>query len=115
MTEYNSWCYSKQYNDENSFQQKRYRFFNKEVGEKRYRELSKLVNLIIKFDSNKTLQENYNAITQEQWSNMLAIPEATDFKEGFEYISGCKIELFSLSGKEVTVTLDGKTYTAVIK
>ena len=95
MTEYNLFCYSKEYNDKNSFQQKRYRAFNKEVGENRYREIKREVEGVLggfrlELDKN-SWQDEWKKVTQEQWQKLLAIPEAKDFKEGFEYISGCGI------------------------
>jgi len=97
MTEYNIFCYSKEYNDKNSFQQKRYRAFNKEVGEKRYNEILKEVRIILK-DLKLNLKDNswsdeWKKVTKDQWKQLLAILEAKDFKEGFEYISGVKIDL----------------------
>ena len=97
MSEHNLFCYSENYNDENSFQQKRYRAFNKEVGEKIYYEIKKLVNNILK-DFNPNLKDNtwsdeWAKITPSQWKELLSIPEAKDFKEGFEYISDCKIDI----------------------
>lgn len=97
MTEYNIFCYSKKYNDENSFQQKRYRAFNKEVGEERYNEIKKQVNEILE-DFKPQLNENswsdeWQKVTVEQWQQLLAIPEAKDFKEGFEFVAGIEIDL----------------------
>jgi hypothetical protein len=90
-------CYSENYNDENSFQQKRYRAFNKEVGETRYNEIVKEVKEILKdlkLELNKnTWSDEWKKVTQEQWKQLLEIPEAKDFKKGFEYISGVKIDL----------------------
>jgi len=37
------------------------------------------------------LKDFWKSVTQDQWQKLLAIPEAKDFKEGFEYISGVKI------------------------
>ena len=91
MTEYNIFCYSEQYNDENSFQQKRHRAFNKEVGEARYNEIKKEV-LKILGEQRIKLDEFWKQVTQEQWKQLLEIPEAKDFKEGFEFISGKKIK-----------------------
>jgi len=115
MTEYNLFCYSKYSNDDNSFQQKRYRVFNQEVGKERYyRILKKVKEILPKKDL--PFSDYWEQVTQEQWNQLLAIPEAKDFKEGFEYISGCKIkDKISLSGKEVSVTLDGETYKAIIQ
>ena len=97
MTEYNLFCYSEKFNDENSFQQKRYRAFNKEVGENRYKEILKEVREILK-DFEPNLKDNswtdeWKKVSQAQWKQLLAIPEAKDFKAGFEYISGVKIDL----------------------
>lgn len=92
MTEYNLFCYSKEYDDSNSFQQKRYRAFNKEVGKERYEAILKLVNGIIP-QKQLSFNDSFKEITKTQWNKLLAIPEAVDFKDGFEYISGVKIEV----------------------
>jgi len=115
MSEYNIFCYSTSYNNEESFQQKRYRAFNKEVGEKRYNEILDILNKILP-KKDLLLSDFWKQVTIEQWNQLLAIPEAKDFKEGFEYISGVKLPVdeINLSGKEVTVTIDNKTYKAVI-
>ena len=107
MTEHNLFCYSEKYNDENSFQQKRYRAFNKEVGEERYYEILKEVKDILK-DLKLELKDNswsdeWKKVTQEQWKQLLAIPEAKDFN--FEYISGIKID----EEDTVEITVEGKT------
>ena len=97
MTEYNIFCFSKEYNDENSFQQKIYRAFNKEVGETRYYEILTKVKGILtdfKLELNKeTWSAGWEKVTPEQWKQLLAIPEAKDFKDGFEFISGVKINV----------------------
>ena len=90
MTECNLFCYSKQYNDKNSFQQGRWRAFNKYVGETRYREILKEVKEILGKPKMK-LSAFWKQVTAEQWQRLLAIPEASDFRDGFEYISGVKI------------------------
>ena len=103
MTEHNIFCYSRNYNDEYSFQQKRYRAFNKEVGEDRYYKIKGEVADIL--DSpNLQLTDFWKQVTQEQWNKLLSIPEAKDFKEGFEYISGVKID-----DDMVTITVEGKS------
>ena len=97
MTEYNLFCYSKNYNDNDSFQQERYRAFNKIVGEKRYLELINLIKGILQdFKpelNNNSWSDEWGKVTPEQWRKLLEIPEAKDFKEGFEYISGIKINV----------------------
>ena len=116
MTEYNLFCYSTNYNDNNSFQQKRYRVFNKEVGEKRYEEILKTIKSILP-PQNISLDSYWKSITQKQWQQLLNIPEGADFKEGFEYISSCKIEeqMPNLSGSYVEVIVNGKSYKAIIQ
>ena len=81
MTEYNIFCYSKICNNDKWFQQKRYRAFNKEVGEKRYKEIVKEVSTILGSPKMK-LSDFWKQVTQEQWIQLLDIPEAKDFKEG---------------------------------
>ena len=95
MTEYNLFCYSENYNDENSFQQKRYRAFNKEVGEERYYEIKELIKNDILKDLKLELNENtwkdeWKKVTPEQWSRILAIPEAD--KKVIEAIVGFEID-----------------------
>jgi hypothetical protein len=102
MTEYNIFCYSEKYDDNNSFQQKRYRAFNKDVGERRYNEIKILINKILSKDIK--LEDLWNTVTTKQWQELLSIPEAKDFKEGFEFISGVKIDL----GDKVKVVCEGK-------
>ena len=92
MTEYNLFCYSEQYNDANSFQQERYRAFNQVVGKVRYYELLELVKTILGDTlKGKTYYDGWKAVTSDQWQALLAIPEAVDFRAGFEFISGVKI------------------------
>jgi len=90
MSEYQIFCYSKVFNDENSFQQKRYRAFNKEVGKGRYNEIKSEVEKILGMPF-KQLLDFWKDVTFEQWSKLLAILEAKDFKEGFEYIANVEI------------------------
>jgi len=104
MTEQNIFCFSEQYDNDNSFQQKRYRAFNKEVGKSRYFEIRDILMNIL--DVPKMILQNFwEQVTQDQWRQLLEIPEAKDFKSGFEYISGQKINLED----EVDVTVEGKT------
>ena len=105
MTECNLWCYSKEFNDSNSFQQKRYRAFNKEVGKERYEAILKLVNEIIP-QKQESFNNGFKDVTQTQWNKLLSIPEASDFKEGFEYISGCKIEVVNSKKNELMQKAD---------
>ena len=94
MTEYNIFCYSEKINDENSFQQKRYRAFNKEVGKKRYEEILKEVRNIFKdFKLNlksKTWNKAWQDCPVEVLNKLKDIPEYN--KECVEYITGRKID-----------------------
>ena len=96
MTEHNIFCWAEEYNDENSFQQKRYRAFNKEVGEKRYWEIADIIkndifkNLKLEFNKNNWSDE-WKKVSKEQWRRILEIPEAD--KEIIENIIGFKLDL----------------------
>jgi hypothetical protein len=117
MTEYNIFCYAEDYNDENSFQQDRYRAFNKVVGRKRYYEIMKLINEILKdlkleLEESKwedewkkvtdkqdlklelntnSWSEEWKKVTNEQWRKILEIPEAD--KKVIENIIGFELDL----------------------
>jgi hypothetical protein len=92
MTEFNLFCYSKKYNDDDSFQQDRYRAFNQVVGQDRYYEISDLVRDILGDTlKGKTYHDGWKDVTSDQWQKLLAIPEAVDFRSGYEFISGVKI------------------------
>jgi hypothetical protein len=107
MTEHNIFCYAKNHNDDDSFQQKRYRVFNVIVDKERYYEIKESIKEIIPNTKNLKLSDFWKSITPEQWNKLLAIPEAKDFKEGFEYISGIKIETI----KEKTYTIGDVEYS----
>jgi hypothetical protein len=111
MTEHNIFCYSRyKVIGEEAYQQERWRAFNKEVGMDRYKEIKMTVHAILQNDNSEildifwdkeTVDVNYKnvksssfweSITPKQWAELLAIPEAVDFKEGFEYISGVYIK-----------------------
>lgn len=97
MTEYNIFCYAEEYNNKDSFQQKQYRAFNKVVGLDRYYEIKNKIAKILnglKLELKKNgWSDEWKKVTSDQWEKLFAIPEAKDFKEGFEYISGVKINL----------------------
>jgi hypothetical protein len=114
MTEFNLFCYSEKYNDDNSFQQPRFRVFNTQVTKNRYNELVTLIKNIIPNPRNLNLIDFWKSITQSQWNQLLAIPEAVNFKEGFEFISGCTIET-SIIGTTQNVVIDGISYKVLIQ
>ena len=107
MTEHNIFCFSKNYNDKDSFQQARYRAFNLEVGEKRYNEINTRVREILDNLKEMRLEEFWKQVTPNQWRQLLSIPEAKDFREGFEYISGQKIDVT----EDIDIVVEGKTVT----
>lgn len=122
MTEYNYFCWAKGLNDKDSFQQKRYRVFNVEVGEEEYDKIPKLYDKL-EFDSNESyttrfqtaFKKMWNSITPERQQEYLNIPFFN--WEGFTFITGITPEDVkdTMAGKEVEVVIDGKTYKAVIK
>jgi hypothetical protein len=79
MTEHNVFCWAE--DEEDGFQQPRYRAFNKEVGEKRYYEILSLIKRDILEDLKLELNKNnwedeWKKVTNDQWKQILAIPEA---------------------------------------
>jgi hypothetical protein len=118
MTEHNIFCWAKDCNDSDSFQQKRYRVFNKEVGEKRYYEIVDLIKSDIlkglKLELDKeSWSDEWKKVSKEQWRRILAIPESD--KTIIENVIGFKLDLEeTLIGQEVKVEVGKKTYTAKI-
>ena len=108
MTEYNLFCYSKSYNDENSFQQKRYRVFNIEVGKDRYNELrTQCVGIL--GEPRFQLSDFWKQVTQDQWKQLMDLAKEVrgdDFREGFEYILGIELK------PEAMIDINGKKYSA---
>ncbi len=91
MTEYNIFCYSKQFNDENSFQQKSFRVFNTILSKEAYNDTQQKINSILV----GKLIGSWNNITKGQWNKLfdLAIKiTGYNFKEGFEFISGLNLD-----------------------
>jgi len=60
MTEYNIFCSAKEYNDENSFQQKRYRIFNKQLTEKEYKGIT-IPKIKLEFDKDLEYSKRYQS------------------------------------------------------
>lgn len=120
MTEYNYFCWSKEYNDSDSFQQKRYRIFNKEVTKEEYFKIHKIYHKL-DLDPNESYATRYQTafkkmwekLNQEQKQEYLDIPHF-DW-EGFTYITGIKEEdttIEELTLEEVCKRL-GKTIKIV--
>ncbi len=100
MTEYNTFCYPEKYNDENSFQQPRYRVFNTKVEKERYFLLLEEITEILKdfkLELNKnSWEKEWEKVSTEQWKQLMELAKQVrgdDFREGFEFISGIEIKL----------------------
>jgi hypothetical protein len=109
MTEYNTFCYSESYNDENSFQQKRFRVFNKELEKEEYFSVKNKVEAILdglKLELNEnSWTEEWEKVTSKQWVKLfeLAVEVRGDnFKEGFEFISGINLDFVKEPVEDVT-------------
>ncbi len=79
MTEDNLFCYAENYGDEDSFQQRRYRVWNKEVEHARYLEIRNVVMDIFE-DINLDLSENswteaWEEVNKEVFKELSQIPE----------------------------------------
>jgi hypothetical protein len=82
MTEHNVFCWAE--DEEDGFQQPRYRAFNKEVGRYRYSEIlmkvsNILKDLILHLDNEAKWDKwknEWKKVTYDQWKQILAIPEA---------------------------------------
>ena len=98
LTEYNYFCWSKEYGDENSSQQKRYRIFNVEVTKEEYEKVNKISHKLT-FDTNESCETRYhtafkkmwNTLTKEQKQEYYDIPHFS--WEGFTFITGIEKEV----------------------
>ena len=125
---YNIFCY-KGYNyfsSKYSSLQKQWRVFNKDVDEERFNEIKIILKTIFKED-NLSILDNFGdtptptqkhsfweSITTEQWNKLLSIPEARNFKDGFEFIRGVTIKNTTV-GKTTIVDIAGESYEVEIK
>lgn len=69
MTEHNYFCYSKEYNSDTSFQQPRYRIFNKQLTKEEYNKIEKLY-LKLEFDKNETPLTRYKTAFKKAWDKL---------------------------------------------
>jgi len=68
-------------------------------------EIKKILGSEFKLELNKKgWEECWKQVTSEQWRKLLAIPEAENFKDGFEFITGIKVEI----DKKHKIVIDGK-------
>lgn len=93
MTECNYFCWSKEYNDDNSFQQKRYRVFNVWVGKDEYYKIKKIYH-DLEFNPNDNYSVRFSNAFKKMWNNLSAEEqqEYLDIPhfnwEGFTFITG---------------------------
>jgi hypothetical protein len=85
MTERNTFCWSTEYNDDNSFQQERFRIFNQVYNHDTYHNITVNINKILK-------DTKLNEITQDQIKLIKAIPDLIFNDYGFTYITGVVID-----------------------
>ena len=91
MTDFNVFCAAKEYSDENSYQQKDYRAFNKVVGEERYFEILKLIKSDILKGFSLTGEGGWKNVKAEQWSRLRdEVPEYNEVV--VEMVTGFKPE-----------------------
>ena len=69
MTEYNLFCFAEDFNDENSFQQKRYRVFNKEITQEEYNKIS-VLEIKLEFDKSEVSSTRYQTAFKKAWSEL---------------------------------------------
>ena len=106
MTEYNYFCWANEYNDKDSFQQKRYRVFNKEVSKEEYNEIEKIYHEL-KFDSNESFNTRYATAFKRMWDKLDSKQKQRYFDiphfnwDGFTFITGIEPEEEEMTLKEV--------------
>lgn len=92
MTEYNYFCWSTEYNSDTSFQQPRYRVFNKQVTEEEYDVIKKIYHKL-EFDKNYSYDTRFQIAFKKMWSNLTQEQRQEYFNiphfdwEGFTYIT----------------------------
>ena len=110
MTEYNYFCWSENFNDNDSFQQKRHRVFNVEVTKVEYEEIKKIYNKL-EFDNNELYDTRFQTafkkmrdkLSQEWKQEYLDIPHFN--KEWFKFITWIDVEekVEELTLEEITL------------
>jgi len=93
MTEYNYFCWSKEHNDENSFQQKRYRVFNVKVTKEEYNKIDKIYHKL-EFDNDESYATRFQTAFKKMWDKLSQEEKQEYFDiphfdwEGFTFITG---------------------------
>lgn len=116
MTEYNLFCRSEKCNDENSFQQKKYRVFNVEVTEEEYKKINIPKHKLV-FDSKEDHETRYKTsfknmrewLTKEQKQAFFDIPHFD--AKWFQFITGIDVE--SQEEEKEIIEVNGKKYQLI--
>jgi hypothetical protein len=77
MTEYNLFCYAEKNKDEDSFQQKRYRVFNKEISKEEYEKIS-IPSIKLEFNRDESYPTRYQTAFKKAW-NLLSQEGKSEF------------------------------------
>ncbi len=116
MTEYNYFCWSEEYNDDKSFQQPRYRVFNKQVTKEEYFDIKRIYHKL-EFDSSESYKTRYTPAFKKMW-NKLTPEEQQEYLdipffswEGFTYITGIRPE--DVKSNDI-ITVEGKRYKLMV-
>jgi len=97
MTEYNYFCWSENYGDENSFQQKRYRVFNVEITKEEYTKLPKLIHRL-DLDEDESDETRFQTAFKKLWASLTETEKQKYYDiphfnwEGFTFITGVEKE-----------------------
>jgi len=97
MTEYNYFCWSEKFNNENSFQQKRYRVFNVEVWKEEYNKINKIYRKL-EFDKNESYSTRFQTAFKKMWDKLTEKEKQEYFDtphfnwEWFTFITGVEKE-----------------------
>ena len=106
MTEYNYFCWSKEHNDENSFQQKRYRVFNVKVTKEEYNKIDKIYHKL-EFDNDESYATRFQTAFKKMWDKLSQEEKQEYFDiphfdwEGFTFITGITEAKEELTLKQV--------------
>lgn len=69
MTEYNYFCWSEKLNDENSYQQKKYRVFNVEISKEEYNNIDIIYNKL-ELDNTEHTKTRYQTAFKKMWDKL---------------------------------------------
>ena len=97
MTKCNYFCWAEEYDDKNSFQQKRYRIFNTQVTKEEYNNVKKIYSKL-EFDKNEDYKTRFKTAFKKMWNKLSKAEKQEYFNipyfnwEGFTFITGIEKE-----------------------